>query len=100
MGWETKERGSSYYYRKEREGARVRSVYVGKGETAILIAQFEAMRHEEEQERRDTEKELREFLEKADYALDNLSELTELLTVATLLASGYHTNKRQWRRKR
>jgi hypothetical protein len=100
MGWEKRERGSSYYYRKEREGSRVRSIYVGKGETAILIAQFEAMRHEEKQEKCDSEKELRAFLEKTDCVLESLSELTELLTVATLLASGYHTNKRQWRRKR
>lgn len=100
MGWETRDRGGSYYYRKEREGSRVRSVYVGSGETALLISQLEEMRADQEQDERNRERQLRELDESADRALDSLSELTELLTVAALLASGYHTHKRQWRRKR
>ncbi len=43
MGWETRG-GTSYYYRKERDGASVRSVYGGGGETAALIAQLEEIR--------------------------------------------------------
>ena len=39
MGWE--QRGTnSYYYKKEREGSRVRSVYVGRGEIAHMVAQL------------------------------------------------------------
>jgi hypothetical protein len=34
MGWETRARGGRYFYRKVREGKRVRSVYVGKGDDA------------------------------------------------------------------
>src|SRR5688500_8453371 len=37
MGWE--QRGNhSYYYRKERSGSSVRSVYVGRGEVAHMIS--------------------------------------------------------------
>lgn len=100
MGWEKRERGGSYYYQKERDGSRVRSIYIGKSETAILISQFANMQREERQERRSAKKELRESLEEADCALDRLSELTEMLMIATFLASDHHTHKRQWRRKR
>ncbi len=40
-GWE--QRGSnSYYYRKEREASRVKSVYVGREEMGHMISQFES----------------------------------------------------------
>ena len=39
MGWER--RGSrEYYYKKEREGSRVKSVYVGSGEIAHMVRRF------------------------------------------------------------
>ncbi len=42
MGWER--RGNySYYYRKMRTAGRVRSVYVGQGEIALLTAQLDAL---------------------------------------------------------
>ncbi len=37
MGWELR-RGELYYYRKIREGERVRSVYFGRGERALAAA--------------------------------------------------------------
>ncbi len=37
MGWEMR-RGELYYYRKIREGERVRSVYFGRGERALAAA--------------------------------------------------------------
>ena len=41
MGWER--RGNhEYYYRKEREGSRVKSTYVGRGEMAHMISNFES----------------------------------------------------------
>ena len=40
MGWE--QRGNNlYYYRKVRVGSRVKSTYVGRGEIAHLISQFQ-----------------------------------------------------------
>ncbi len=41
MGWER--RGAhSYYYRKEREGPKVKSVYLGRGEIAHMISQIQS----------------------------------------------------------
>jgi hypothetical protein len=41
MGWE--QIGTiRYYYRKELDGVRVKSVYVGRGEMAHVISQFQA----------------------------------------------------------
>ena len=41
MGWE-KRGNNQYYYKKEREGSRVKSVYVGRGEMAHMISTFES----------------------------------------------------------
>ena len=41
MAWE--QRGNnSYYYKKEREGSHVKSVYVGRGEIAKMISRFQS----------------------------------------------------------
>ncbi len=48
MGWENRS-GSRYYYRKERSGSYVRSVYVGRGEMAHLDAVLFAMQLEDRQ---------------------------------------------------
>ena len=99
MGWETRN-GKSYYYRKERAGNRVRSVYVGSG----LIGQLSARTDEQEREEKDAERRaLRREIEKQDAIdsrIDAVCELTEKLVTAALIASGFHQHKRQWRRKR
>lgn len=99
MGWE--QRGNNrYFYRKEREGSRVKSVYVGRGETAHMVAQIQS-----------SSPLLKRFActmkspevikaEKAEAALEQASDLIQLITQATLLTAGYHTHHRQWRRKR
>lgn len=96
MGWER--RGTnSYYYRKEREGSRVKSRYVGRGEIAHLISQFQASSAVVERlARAKTAHESK----KRDAALDLTTELIQLFTQAALLTAGFHTHKRQWRRKR
>jgi len=41
MGWER--RGNNqYYYKKEREGSRVKSVYVGCGEIAHMVSEIQS----------------------------------------------------------
>lgn len=41
MGWE--QRGNnSYYYKKERDGSRVKSVYVGRGEIAHMLSKLQS----------------------------------------------------------
>ena len=38
-----------YYYSKEREGAKVRSAYSGKGEFALLLHQLSLLKNEEKE---------------------------------------------------
>ena len=91
MGWE--QRGTNlYYYRKEREGSRVKSPYVGKGEIAHLISQFQTKRIARANRLPESKK--------TEAVLDLASELIQLFTQAALLTAGFHTHKRQWRRKR
>jgi hypothetical protein len=99
MGWEDRN-GISYYYRKERVGGRVRSVYAGRGETANLIAQFEAMQSDEREEKRLLALMERERVQEQDAELDALGDLIGELAAATLIAHGYHQHKREWRRRR
>lgn len=99
MAWEERS-GRSYYYRKEREGDRVRSVYVGGGETAALIAQLDGMRREEVEHERELEKRARAEAEAPDAEHAALDEMFKLITKGALLAAGFHTHKRQWRRKK
>ena len=99
MGWEQRN-GSSYYYRKERIGKRVRSVYVGSGLVANMAAQLDALERDEQGEKREA---LRREMDKQnaiDAQIDEVCHMTEKLTRAALIAAGFHLHRGQWRRKR
>ncbi len=99
MGWE--QRGNnSYYYKKERDGSRVKSVYVGRGEMAHMVAQLESSSPLLERFARTMKSPQQVQQEKAEAALEQASDLIESITEASLLAAGFHTHPRQWRRKR
>lgn len=96
MGWE--QRGNhSYYYHKARDGSRVKSIYVGCGEIANMISQFQSGSSI-------IEKLTRQPKAANDVSLDSevlvFEQAIQLLTQAALLAAGFHTHHRQWRRKR
>jgi hypothetical protein len=96
MGWE--QRGNNrYYYKKQREGSRVKSIYVGRGEIANLISQFQSGSSVIEKlvHRTKTEKEI-----KSERAVFLFEDAIQLLTQGSLLTAGFHTHHRQWRRKR
>lgn len=99
MPWEDRN-GRSYYYRKERAGKRVRSVYVGGGETAELIAQLDWMQGVEQEGKRRLARIERARLQEQDAELDRVCALVETLTTGALLAAGFHKHKRQWRRRK
>ncbi len=99
MALETR-RKRSYYYRKERRGASVRSVYVGAGELARLIARLDESRTEEERLNQALRQMEPERLEAEDAEVARACLIIETLTTAALLSEGFHTHKRQWRRKR
>ena len=99
MGWE--QRGTnSYYYKKERDGSRVKSIYVGRGEIARMVAQLQSSSPLLERFARSMKAPDEVKFEKAEAALDQASDLIQLITQAALLTAGYHTHHRQWRRKR
>ena len=65
MGLETR-KGRTYYYRKERHGSRVRSVYVGASQFAAGLALLDDLRRaeaEDERAARDAEREADEIAE-------------------------------------
>ncbi|HZE69938.1 MAG TPA: hypothetical protein VE135_10500 [Pyrinomonadaceae bacterium] len=99
MDWE--KRGSyDYYYRKEREGSRVKSVYVGRGEIAHMISQLQSSSPVLERLARANNSADALESEKAEALLEQTVELIRLFTQATLLTAGFHTHHREWRRKR
>ena len=99
MGWE--KRGShEYYYRKEREGSRVKSVYVGRGEIAHMISQIQSRSPLLERLARTIKPPETAKLENAEAALEQAADLTRMITQASLLAAGFHSHHRQWRRRR
>lgn len=99
MGWE--QRGNnSYYYKKEREGSKVKSVYVGRGEVAQMVSKLQSSSTDLEKLMRAKRSIEANELERAEATLDRAIELTHLFTQATLLVAGFHTHRRQWRRKR
>ena len=99
MGWE--QRGNnSYYYRKEREGSRVRSVYAGRGEIAHMVAQLQSSSPLLERFARSMKLPQQVQQEKTEAALDQLSDSINVITQAALLSAGFHTHKRQWRKMR
>ena len=99
MGWE--QRGANrYYYRKERDGSRVKSRYVGRTALAHMISEFEASSSEVEKLLRVKRSIEAQELERIEATLHRAIELAQLFTEASLLTAGFHTHRRQWRRKR
>jgi predicted negative regulator of RcsB-dependent stress response len=99
MGWE--QRGTnSYYYKKEREGSRVKSVYVGRGEVAQMVSKLQASSTGLEKLMLAKKTIEADELDRVEATLDRAIELSQLFTQAALLGAGFHTHKRQWRRKR
>jgi hypothetical protein len=99
MGWEDRN-GRSYYYRKERDGGRVRSVYVGGGEVAGLIAQLDAADADDREGERSAARRECELWQEQETELDAIAEMMDAIATGVLLAAGYHTHKRQWRLQR
>ncbi len=99
MGWE--QRGAhKYYYRKERDGSRVKSVYVGRGEIAQMVSQIQSSSPLLERIARNIRSPEIAKMKKSDAAIEQVTHLIQLVTQAALLAEGFHTHHRQWRRKR
>jgi len=97
MGWE-KRNGNYYYYRKEREGNRVSSKYMGRGELADLISQLDGYdkigkRVEAKRQRKERQK-----FEQIDLEIKGIENQIKALVESFLIENGfYKTSSRQWR---
>lgn len=99
MGYET--RGNQrYFYLKERQGGKVVSRYLGNGiigELAHAAACEVKFQHDLQQA------DLYYYkteIRKIEQISDDFDTITRTLTKAVLISNGYHTHRRQWRKKR
>ena len=99
MAWEP--RGNDrYYYRKQRQGKRVVSLYVGSISTAHIIAELDRLNREKRRiSQSQWREEIKEFKE-MEPDFDLLWKTIHGLMETTFLISGYHRHKGQWRKKR
>lgn len=99
MGWE-KRGNRRYYYVKRRQSGRVISNYYGCGPLAEGLAMLDELdRLERDLEQRRWAAERQTYLA-ADRQLRHIAQLLRDLQAAALIAHGYHTHRRQWRRRR
>jgi hypothetical protein len=99
MGW--KQIGNHcYYYRSKREGGRVVSEYVGRGELAALTAQVEQIDRHNREEQRAEEQDEREADEREEREFAAWFDGIETLATGAMLAAGFHKHHGQWRRRR
>ncbi len=102
MGWETRN-GRKYYYRKVREGGKVRSVYIGSDQAAAWQAESQLRARR----KRDVRVLSRWLVPQARLALDQFDrevtlacEMIHRVTEVVLRDAGYHWHKGEWRRNR
>jgi hypothetical protein len=95
-----KRNGRLYYYRHVRDGDRVRKVYVGSGELARTAHEQDLIKRTIEKHRQQEEREEWEELEDLASSVEEFCEVTEILTRAYLIASGYRRYQRHWRKRR
>src|SRR4051794_14067281 len=99
MGW--KRIGNhSYLYRSRREGLRVLSEYLGRGETGMLIAQLDKLERQERDESREADRVERQTIEREEQRLTDWFQAVEDVAKGAMLAAGFHLHRGQWRRRR
>ncbi len=92
--------GRSYYYRHERDGEKVRKVYVGAGPIAELASEADRIKREAVEAQRSKQQRDLERLDALVAPVLELDYAARVLTHAALVASGYHRHKGEWRRAR
>ncbi len=99
--WERRERGGLYYTRSRKEDGRVVREYVGGGILGELAAQMDAEERQRREEQAVLWREEQSDLDALEAPVAQLSEASDLLVRAALLASGYHQHNRgEWRLRR
>ncbi len=97
MSWET--RGNNrYYYRRRKVGGQMVTEYYGNGLVADLIAREDEI---DRQRRAAAAAEWQAMVEDETETAAKLAavdDLVKTLTAGVLIANGYHTHRRQWRK--
>ena len=97
MGLETRQRGGVYYYRKERIGGRVRSVYVASGELAVALCALDRETREGASADEGPDPYAADLAARVEAFCD---EVTAALR-SHMEASGYRRHRRgEWRKRR
>jgi len=89
-----------YYYRKKRIGDKVRSEYIGAGYGAELVAQLDEHERQQAEQKRQAWQAIKDEQARLDATVNDVSAVVDAYVTAFLLAVGYHTHKRQWRKYR
>ena len=97
MSWET--RGNNrYYYRRRKVNGRVVAEYIGAGYVAEALAKCDEL----DRQRRQLEAaEWRATVEadrRQEKMLAEIDTLVRAAVAGVLIANGYHTHRRQWRK--
>ncbi len=103
MAWET--RGNKrYYYRKYRDGSKVKSKYVGAGVAGEMAEKLDLeerqQKDQEAKQMREQIEAMRKYFDSIESVMDPVEDEIRALTKAYLLVNDYHTHKGQWRKKR
>src|SRR5262245_22367252 len=99
MGWKTIN-GRRYFYKSEREGGRVRSVYIGAGECSSLMAGWIALAPLERAADRERLQAERAQSDAAERAISDWLDDVQAVADAAMLAAGFYKHKGQSRRRR
>ncbi len=98
MAWQRRE---GYYYRSERNGSQVRSVYLGYGPVAARIAELDACRKNAAAETRAAWQRERTAMAAEDAEVVAVDDAVTALAHAVLFTAGYHQHHHgDWRRRR
>ena len=95
MAWENRH-GRLFYYRKVRQGKRVRSIYMGNGAAAEQCSEKVLEKHRRQQQERVS----RESDNAIERQIDALDAKVMAITTNTLITAGFHQHKGTWRKKR
>lgn len=99
MAWES--RGNrSYFYKKKRVGGKIKSVYIGAGDYAMLSHELEDARRNEAKIEKEKQQRRRTKTETIDEQINEISALNQSLVNSLFLLNGFYPHKRQWRKKR
>jgi hypothetical protein len=99
MPWEQRG-GTSYYYRKRREGGRVVSEYVGAGTAAELTAAHDELARVLRRTHWEGQQACIQLVEEIDETLDAFEKALGSCLELALYALGFHLHKSTWRRSR